>query len=131
MKVDKTSHTLEDLEKLVWANFKENEMTPLIKSCNELRKKPLMDYTIEDLRIMISQEVGLYFLMPLAMKCLEENILAEGDFYKGDLLKAVLEIDSSFWLKHPVYFDRLKSIINSNLVQLHDMKFDLNKFTNA
>ena len=39
---------------------------------------------------MIGQNIGLNFLIPLALDELKQNILAEGDFYEGDLLKSVL-----------------------------------------
>jgi hypothetical protein len=59
-----------------------------------------MDFTIEDLRIMIGQNLSLEFLVPVAIGHLEVDPLSEGDFYPGDLLKAVLSIDPAFWKKH-------------------------------
>ncbi|MEE2937847.1 MAG: contact-dependent growth inhibition system immunity protein [Planctomycetota bacterium] len=56
-------------------------------------QKPIEDFTSEDLRIMIGRNIGLQFLMPTVVTALEDNPLAEGDFYLGDLLKNVTSID--------------------------------------
>jgi hypothetical protein len=69
----------------------------LVTTCHALRNKPLQDLTTEDLRIMIGQNLGLKFLVPLALQRLQEDPLAEGDFYSGDLLKQVLTLEPEFW----------------------------------
>jgi hypothetical protein len=46
---------------------------------------------------MIGENVGLTYLLPLAIERLEENPLAEGDYYPGDLLKAVMGVEESAW----------------------------------
>ena len=88
---------LEVLENDYWGELREEE-SYLITTCYQLRKKPLSELTIEDLRILIGQDLGLKYLIPLALDVLAENILAEGDFYEGDLLKAVLTCDPAYWI---------------------------------
>ncbi len=87
--------TLESLESDNWVNA--NNQSYLIKTCTELRKKPLKDFEIEDLRIMIGQNFSLKYLVPLAIAALQKDILIEGDFYEGDLLKSVLTSDKDYW----------------------------------
>ena len=53
-----------------------------------LRKKPLGQFTTEDLRIMIAQDIGAEVLKPFALAVLREDPMAEGDYYPGDLLEA-------------------------------------------
>jgi hypothetical protein len=72
----------------------------LVTACHALRQKPLKDFTIEDLRIMIGQNLGMEFLVPMAIDRLEKDPLAEGDFYPGDLLKSVLSAEPGFWKTH-------------------------------
>jgi hypothetical protein len=36
-------------------------------------------------------------LVPLAIDMLERDPLAEGDHYEGDLLTAVMRVETSFW----------------------------------
>ena len=123
--------TLENLEKKTWSEFGSEEGSYLIKTCNSLRKKQLQDFTTEDLRIMIGQEIGLYFLMPLAIETLTDNIFAEGDYYEGDLLKNVLEVNTKFWDDNKNYWKQLNSIINNNRQEINEMKFDTSKFDNC
>ena len=69
----------------------------LVSKHQNLLNKPLKDYTIEDLRLMIGQNTGLEYLIPKAIKVLEINIFAEGDFFEGDLLLSVLKSSKEFW----------------------------------
>jgi len=72
----------------------------LVTTCYRLRKKPIGEFTVEDLRIMIGQKIGLEHLLPLAIAVLEREPLAEGDFYPGDLLTNVIACQE--WLHtHP------------------------------
>ncbi|WP_051269837.1 contact-dependent growth inhibition system immunity protein [Flavobacterium suncheonense] len=89
--------SLEVLENQFWKEI--NFSSHLIKTCNELRKKQLKEFEVEDLRIMIGQNISLKYLIPLAIIELEQNILAEGDFYEGDLLISVLKSDTNYWKK--------------------------------
>ena len=82
--------TIENLEKVEWPHFDFDSR--LIRRTKELRKVPLNEFTIEDLRLMIGQQIGLNYLIPLALETLTEDLYAEGDFFEGDLLKNVLAI---------------------------------------
>ncbi len=93
----------------------------LVTTCSRLRRKPLNDFTIEDLRIMIGQEIGLPFLVPIALEHLEKNPLVEGDFYPGDLLVNVLRIPASFWKEHPDLRPSINHIIKRVLQMLPDL----------
>ena len=46
---------------------------------------------------MIGQQISLRFLIPRAIDVLRTNPLAEGDYYPGDLLTAVLRADKAYW----------------------------------
>jgi len=58
--------------------------------CNRLRQKPIDTLTIEDLRILIGQNIGLEHILPLALHILERNPMASGLLFDGDLLYAVV-----------------------------------------
>jgi hypothetical protein len=77
------------------------DATVLIKRCHQLRTKPLRDFTVEDLRIMIGQQVALNRLVPIALDRLQADPLVEGDYYPGDLLASVLRVDAAFWERLP------------------------------
>ena len=120
--------SLESLEKKTWPALSSDEGSYLIKTCNSLRRKQLQDFTIEDLRIMIGQEIGLYFLIPLAIETLTDNLFAEGDMYEGDLLKNVLDLDTKFWDDNKNYWQQLNEIIKDRLQEIAKMKFDISRF---
>ena len=97
MKEDYQERTLEQLLNKRILLMNDGEDSYLIVTCNNLHKKRLKEFEVEDLRILISQNIGLKYLIPLAIQVLEKNILAEGDFYEGDLLKSVLTSEDEYW----------------------------------
>lgn len=107
------SKTLESLEKDYWGEPEYNSY--LVSTCHRLRKKPLKDFETEDLRIMIGQNIGLSYLIPLALDKLDDNILADGDFYEGDLLQAVLKSDKEYWKAEKENWKRMCGIFNRDL----------------
>jgi hypothetical protein len=88
--------TIEQLERDVWPD-PEQSSTFLVRRCTELRRKPLSEFTVEDLRIMLGQEVGVQVLLPRAVDVLVREPLAEGDLYPGDLLRSVVRLPDSAW----------------------------------
>jgi len=50
---------------------------------------------------MIGQNIGLKYLVPMAVEKLKQKPLAEGHFFPGDLLVNVLKADPSFWSEFP------------------------------
>ncbi len=101
--------SLEELEDTIFkpSDFESN----LILKCQELMKKKLKDYSVEDLRVMIGQEIGLKYLVPLALDTLMENPFVSGDFYNGDLLTNVLRVDKQFWKQNEDLLFELNEII--------------------
>ncbi len=90
--------TLTELEGKDWGppNFDSH----LVTTIHQLRHKPLELFSVEDLRINIGQNIALEWLVPIAIERLQDDPFAEGDFYRGDLLNAVLKIKQSFWADH-------------------------------
>ncbi|MEU4339514.1 contact-dependent growth inhibition system immunity protein [Micromonospora lupini] len=88
--------TIEQLERDVWPDSGP-DATFLVARCTALRRKPLADFTVEDLRIMLGQEIGVPALLPLAVRIVLREPLAEGDYFPGDLLTNVLRLPDSAW----------------------------------
>ena len=103
--------TLEKLEKSKWEDPKSS--SHVISECHRLRKVPLSQFTTEDLRLMIGQGLSLEYLVPLALDKLTDNPFSEGDFYPGDLLKAVLGVKWEFWESNKELFSTLNDIMSS------------------
>jgi hypothetical protein len=93
------SRTLEELEGESWGEPEYG--SHLVTTIHRLRKKPLDEFTIEDLRIVLGQTFSAEHLMPLALDALERDPLAEGDFYPGDLFVSVTRQPEPFWRAHP------------------------------
>lgn len=82
----------------------------LVTECHRLHRIPLRDFTVEDLRITIGQQIGLDYLVPLALERLENDPFAEGAYYPCDLLVSVLGAEARFWQSHPELRERLVAI---------------------
>ena len=93
------SKSLQELEREDWGEPTYD--SHLVTECHRLRRVPLRDFTPEDLRIMIGQQIGLPFLIPLAFELLRIDPFTAGDCYEGDLLAAVLRADPHFWIASP------------------------------
>ena len=89
---------LSELESSVWGEPEFD--SHVVRECHRLRTVPLRAFTIEDLRLMIGQEIGLEYLVPLAIEHLEANPFVEGDYYPGDLLASVVGMSVDFWTTH-------------------------------
>ena len=92
------SKSLQELEGVDWGD--PTFGSHLVTECHRLHRVPLCDFSVEDLRITVGQDIGLEYLVPLAIEKLRENPLAEGDCYPGDLLSNVLSADAAFWRAH-------------------------------
>ena len=121
------SKSIEQLENDYWKDEIEFPSN-LVINCHKYRKIPIKDLTIEQLRLLISQKVGIDYLTKIAIEKLEQNILAEGDLYEGDLLEAVLGLPTEFWTDKQTEFRTLRSLVERNSeqikIELGEKKFD-------
>jgi hypothetical protein len=104
------SKSLQELEQDDWGEPTYDSFA--VTTAHRLRRKPLAEFTVEDIRIMIGQGIGLLFLIPLAVEHLEEEPLAAGDYYPGALLQAVLRDGEVFWAGHPGFSLRVQKIVD-------------------
>lgn len=105
--------SIEEYERDFW---KEQDFpTELVKKVFTLRKKKLKDLDASDLRIAIGQGVALPYTVPLAFEILKDDLMVDADFYPGDLLKSLLEVDEIFWKGHYSLWQGVNSLIESGL----------------
>jgi len=121
------SKSIEQLEKDIWKNPSEYP-TDMVEKCYPYRKISIAELTNEQIRLLISQKIGVEHLIGIALEKLERNILIECDFYEGDLLVAVSNLPTEFWNANQNEFLTYKNIIeqNSELIinELGEKKFD-------
>jgi hypothetical protein len=110
------SKSLEQLENNYWP---EGDFgSGLTKSCHLARKIPLSALSIENLRVLVSQDIGTEYLVPIAIRQLKQNLLAEGDHHEGDLLTAVLHLDKRFWLKNPNLSAEMADLLEKSVAEI-------------
>ncbi|HEX6683020.1 MAG TPA: contact-dependent growth inhibition system immunity protein [Candidatus Limnocylindrales bacterium] len=102
--------TLEQVEEQSWGT-PPPEATKLMTTVYQLRRKPLGALAPEDLRVLLSQQVGVDVLVPRTLDLLTADPLLEGDYYPGDVLVAVLKTPPSYWSAHPDQFAKVSQIL--------------------
>ena len=107
------SKSIEQLENDYWKEPSEFP-TNLIKRCFEYRKIKVSELTLEQIRLLISQKIGIEFLIGIALEKLKQNIIFEGELYEGDLLDSVSKVPTEFWNKNSTEFLNFKNIFESN-----------------
>ena len=121
--------TNKSLSQLLGALAKDTtDSSALATTCRSLYEKPLKDFTVENLRVMIGQGIGPEFLIPLAVERLRENPFVEGDYYPGDLLAAVMRVESSFWQTHQDSYWAVSEIVGGLPPLLNDLLEAIRQF---
>jgi hypothetical protein len=110
--------SIEQLEKIVWDD---NDLpTALVEKVHRYRKIPVCDLSIEQMRLLIGQNVGLSYIIPQAIIKLRENIFAEGDMYEGDLLAAVLTSEIAFWNENPGLKQEMEQVLTLHKKEIEE-----------
>ncbi len=124
-------NSLQVLECEDWGDPPGKGYTYLVNRCHELHRLPLAQFTVEDMRRMIGQQIGLLYLIPLAIETLELDIFAEGHLYYGDLLESVLKVNHDFWMANHDLWLEIDALINTKLDEIHEADISTEKFYSA
>ncbi len=95
---DVHNRTLNQLEGLT---PRPTDLSPQGALARDLRNVRLADLTPGDLRVLIAEDAGLGYVVPLALDLLKVDPDVVGDRYAGDLMAAVERVSAGFWLTHP------------------------------
>ncbi|MET7290969.1 contact-dependent growth inhibition system immunity protein [Streptomyces griseoloalbus] len=104
--------TLDELDPPRWAP-PAADATRLVRTVHELRRVPLGELGPADLRTLVTQQVALPYVLPLAVRLLIEEPLLDAYFYEGDLLLAVVDAPASAWTLLPEPGARLRAVITT------------------
>lgn len=99
--VDKNK-AIEELEGVRWPD-PPPDVTPLVRTVHAMRKQPIKDLRPDDLARLIGQDVGLQWLLPVALDFLRDTAPDENatGWYDDDLLMAVFTRKESVWRSTP------------------------------
>ena len=114
------NRSLEELEKVAKGNS--HSRGSVATRGHLLQKKPLKNFSNEEILSMIVHNSNLKYLVPLAIERLQKDPLAKSEFYEGDLLNAVLTIEKKFWANDlNGYIPLLKEVIErtSEIIKTH------------
>lgn len=89
------------------------DATHLVRKVHTLRHVPLGELGPADLRTLISQQVALPYVLPLAVRLLLEEPLIDACFYEGDLLLAAVNAPASAWSPLPDLAAQLCTVITT------------------
>jgi hypothetical protein len=104
-----TDQTLDEIEGRGWGDVPA-AASRLVRTVHALRRKPIGQFGVEELRVLLSQQVSSDILVPHALDALERSPFAEGDYYPGDLLVAVLKLPGDYWEQHSDQAQRAEQI---------------------
>ncbi len=97
-----TRRTIEELEGIYWPEPAEERKSNIVLKSNALRKKPLKELGIEDIRVGLVQQVGIIYIVRIAIDLLTHDPMLESLNYEGEILEALLNLPRSFWLRQPL-----------------------------
>lgn len=117
---------IETYENEFWGDAPE-DVSGLEKSCYYIRKKDIIELDDNELRIAISQNMGLDLIVPIVISKIEKNPFVEALYYKGDLLKSLLEIDKSYWRKNKTFHSKVLKIVRdfSNYIDSENLTSEI------
>lgn len=104
--------TLDELDPPAWAP-PGSDATRLVRRVHELRRVALGELGPADLRTLVSQQVALSYVLPLAVCLLLDEPMLDAYFYEGDLLLAAVNAPASAWDMFPDLRTRLRTVITA------------------
>ncbi|MFF3361492.1 contact-dependent growth inhibition system immunity protein [Streptomyces misionensis] len=105
--------SIEELEGHRWPEPTGNS-TSLVRGVHELRRRAIKDLSAEDLRRLVGQDIGLQWLLPVALDFLRATAPQEAEtgWYDDDLLSAVLTRNAETWRNAPELARHLNETVN-------------------
>jgi len=110
-------YTNKKLSKLIgkWKSIvpKEGESTPIQLRGYRLYNTTLKDFSLDDIRFMIGQNIGEKYLVEMAFESLKKDVLVDAMYYEGDVLSVILQLPRDFWIDNKSLYEGLSEILNN------------------
>jgi len=114
-----TNKSLEELENDYW-DSPTAFPTGLVEKIFLLRKRKLKELSSDDIRILISQNIGLRYIIPEAIAKLKKNIFEEALYYPGDLLLTLLNIKNDYWQQNIMQREEFIALLNESKTEIDE-----------
>lgn len=125
------SQTLSDMLHEEWRYEIPYDDSSVVQHMYYLHHTQARRWTVEDYRSLLYQEAALGTIFPIILpkvfEILDYNIKADGGFYEGDLLDAVLGISPDFWKEHQELYDTACRLIRNNMETLSKTEYSTDK----
>lgn len=121
------SQTLSDMLHKEWRDEIPYDDSSVVQHMYYLFHTPSRRWTVEDYRYLVGQKTGLDIILPKVFEILQFDIKADGGFFEGDLLDAVLGISPDFWKEHQELYDTACRLIRNNMETLSKTEYSTDK----
>lgn len=124
--------SLEELEGLRWP-APPSDTTPMVRNVYELRHRPVASLEPHELARLIGQDVGLPWLLPLAVEILRDTASkqAADGWFDDDLLYAVITRKPEVWATAPELTHELKETVAALTDVSRYVRQDIDAFLSA
>ena len=102
------SKSIEELSEYCW--FAPEYESNIVVTSHALRRKKLADLSLEDIRMGLFQQVGVTYLVPMALEIVEQDPFAESFNFPAEIVLALLLIPHDYWQAHLDVGDRLHDV---------------------
>ncbi len=102
------SKSIEELSGYYWF-APEFESNVVLKS-HAMRRKPLAELTRDDIRMGVMQQIGVSYLVPVALEVVERDPYAESQAFPAEITVALLNVPTEFWIAHEDLRNRLQRV---------------------
>ena len=121
------SQTLSDMLHKEWRDEIPYDDSSVVQHMYYLFHTQARRWTVEDYRYLVEQETALDIILPKVFEILQFDIKADGGFYEGDLLNAVLQINADFWEQHKDLYNTACMLIRNNMETLSKTEYSTDK----
>ena len=125
------SQTLSDMLHEEWRGEIPYDDSSVVQHMYYLHHTQARRWTVEDYRSLLYQEAALGTIFPSVLpkvfEILQFNIKADGGYYEGDLLNAVLGISPAFWKEHQDLYHTACVLIRNNMEALSKPEYASDK----
>ncbi|MFF3616533.1 contact-dependent growth inhibition system immunity protein [Streptomyces sp. NPDC002580] len=126
------SGSLEELEGLRWP-APPADTTPMVRNVYALRRRPVATLEPHELARLIGQDVGLPWLLPVAVDILRDTApkQTEGGWFDDDLLYAVITRKPEVWATAPELAHELEEAVTVLTDVSRHVRQDIDAFLSA